>query len=169
MRSRIELLRTLAVYERARAQLVADFVQEEPELYHSMFEFQPHSAAMRLAVERYIVLWLMQHANFYQKLFLIESDAEPRKQDALFVKFMDNYYKYCKNFLSIRKGKNEDALAIGYDFLKHRIGFLDDLLEVNQKANSRLKHIRYQNSKARAFYEKQFAELRRQKDVAGNT
>lgn len=172
MMSRAELFRTLAVYRRAREQLVAEFVSEAPELYHAMFEFRPGSVAMRVAMDRHIFLWLISHPRIYQELYLSIGESESSDEEGLFVRFMKRYHDYCMCFiLSSDSTTEEPSGAIDNPviscLLKHKIAFLESLLKVNRDADTCLQGMRYQSTKAKFLFERQFDELRRQKNGTG--
>jgi hypothetical protein len=172
--SRIDLVRTLSVYRRSREKLVAALVSEEPGLYHAMFEFKPNSAEMSLALEKYVFLWLVRHPAVYQELYPSQADSQSEADKQLFEQFVKHYHDYCKCF--IHDGDlTTDRPSSGIDnpvmevLLQHKIAFLGDLLKVSQNANQRMQRLRYQSTKAKALFERQFSELRRQQHGTGNT
>lgn len=172
--SRTELLRTLSVYRRSREQLVAAFITEEPEPYQAMFQFRSGSVAMSLAVERFILLWLIRHPAIYQELYLSQGEGESEEEQQLFVSFMKHYFSYCKCFIvgeDSKAGPSPGPIdgPVTQVLLLHKRAFLDDLLKVSQNADARLQRLRYQSTKTKALFDRQFAALRRQQHGPGNT
>lgn len=172
--NRAELVRTLAVYRRSREQLVAELVSEAPELYHAMFEFKPGSVAMRLALDRYVFLWLARHPGVYHELYLSIGEKESSDEEELFERFMKRYHDYCKCFILNDNAKTEELSGavdnpVISGLLKHKIAFLENLLKVNRNADACLQGMRYQSTKAKVLFERQFDELRRQKNGTGSS
>lgn len=159
-----KLVNTLSVYRSSREQLVEDFVREEPEIYRSMFEHKAGSVAMKVAIEQYILLWLIKHPIIYQKLYLSSEEDKSEYDQYLFSFFMEKFRLYCKGFVckeSSQDSQDFNAKNPIIEFLLHeKVKILDELLKANRNSDAKIKHALYQSAKAKALFARQLNELR---------
>ena len=159
--TRSEVLKSLAFLKKGRAALVADFSTEEPNLYRSMFLYEPFSSDMNIALDRYIFSWLAKHPSYF------DSDAGDiaasiEISNASVSTFTNAYRLLCQKFLIHSDCKTDATSEIFEQLVKDSIEAMDSLLIVSKKYDDRLEKLRYQGEKSSHLFDRALANLKKE-------
>ena len=62
-----KLLELLSLFKNSRKKLTDDFINENPDIYSSMFEYEENHQLMRLCIEKYFTEYINYHLTFSKK------------------------------------------------------------------------------------------------------
>jgi hypothetical protein len=82
-----KLLELLSLFKNSRKKLTDDFINENPDIYSSMFEYEENHQLMRLCIEKYFTEYINYH---FQELVKFDDLSEEfSKAMFLFLKSFD--------------------------------------------------------------------------------
>lgn len=157
-----ELLLTLKSLRLARQSMVSEFCAEEPALYRPMFAYRPFSSEMNVALSRYSFNWLSRHPRFYQEVSAEESPVSGT-EFSLSV-FFQAYRRLCESFLQLDSVAPGQKSPILEDLVKSSVKYLDELLQVSERSDERMRRLVYESEKSRYLFERLCEDLKGNSD-----
>lgn len=130
--------------------MASEFCAEEPDLYRPMFAYKPLSSEMDVALSRYSFNWLSGHPRFHQEILEDEGLASGAESGV----FLQAYRNLCESFLrgdSVPPGQKSPILE---ELVKSSVKYLDELLQVSELSDERMRRLAYESEKSRHLFER---------------
>ena len=145
---------SLFILKEAREQLAQDFIEEEPEIYRPMFQYEKSKEQMVLAKEKYMVSWLDSHWELIEN-FLQNQELENTIQDGFRSGFAVVLLRLLEKF-------NKDGVSpVSVSLLKEKVRNLEELLNLGDKHEDRFNKLRYDIERHKRIFARKIDELRR--------
>ncbi|MBN9096238.1 hypothetical protein [Pandoraea pnomenusa] len=152
-----ELALALKILKLGREAIVADFCTENPDLYEAMFDYEPSSGEMDVALSRYSFNWLSRHPNFFEKFRedegLTFGEISPKV-------FFQAYRNLCESFLRKTAVTSGEGCSIFEQSIQSSVRYLDELLEAGGRSDERMRRLVYESKKSRKLFERLCNELK---------
>jgi hypothetical protein len=152
-----ELLRVLKSLKLGRQSIVSEFCAEEPDLYRPMFAYKPFSGDMDVALSRYSFNWLSKHPSFYKEALEEEGASGAEFSSEAFFRA---YRTLCESFMrqdSVAPGQKSPILE---ELVKSSVKYLDELLQVSDRSDERMRRLVYESEKSRHLFERRCENLK---------
>lgn len=146
---------SLLALKEARKVLVQDFIEENPEIYRPMFQYEKSNTQMMLAKEKHIITWLDSHWNLIEKNLNQELDSTVHNEFRY--SFAEIFLRLLKKFDTDRRVRSS-PLAIR--LLKPKIDNLEKLLDLGDRHDNRINKLLYDSDRHKRIFERKFAELK---------
>ena len=147
---------TLFTLKEARENLVQDFIKENPEIYHPMFQYEKSNEQMMLAKEKYILIWLDSHWNLIETFFK-NQEIESTTQNEVRYRFAGVFLRLLEKF---DKDRRDRASPLAIRLLKEKVNTLEQLLNLGDKHENRINKLRYDADRHKSIFERKLAELK---------
>ena len=146
----------LFILKEARENLAQDFIKENHEIYHPMFQYEKSNEQMMLAKEKYIMIWLDSHWNLIEKYFKTQ-EIESTTQNEVRYSFAEVFLMLLEKFDTDRRNR---ASSLAIRLIKEKIDNLEQLLNLGDKHENRINKLRYDADRHKSIFERKFAELK---------
>ncbi len=144
-----KLLELLSLFKNSRKKLTDDFINENPDIYSSMFEYEDNHQLMRLCIEKYFTEYINYH---FQELV---------KFDDLNEEFSKAMFLFLKNFDV--KIDNNNNLTTGSDlFIKiidQKLTFLKDIILLSNNDVNKQNKLIYSYQKDKTLFDREIKKL----------
>ena len=143
-----KLLELLSLFKNSRKKLTDDFINENPDIYSSMFEYEENHQLMRLCIEKYFT----EYINYdFQELV---------KFDDLSEEFSKAMFLFLKSFDVKIDNKN---LTTGSDLftkiIDQKLTFLKDIISLSNNDVNKQNKLIYSYQKDKTLFDREIKKL----------
>lgn len=147
--SKDTLVFNLLTLKEARKVLAQNFIEENPEIYRPMFQYEESNEQMMLAKERYVVSWLASH----WKLIEAQEIGATIRDEAR--------YRFTEVFLRLLEKFNSDtASPLSIKLIKEKIEYLEDLISLGDKSNNSFNKLLYDYERDKRIFNRKINSLK---------
>ena len=143
-----KLLELLSLFKNSRKKLTDDFINENPDTYSSMFEYEENHQLMRLCIEKYFTEYINYH---FQELV---------KFDDLSEEFSKAMFLFLKSFDVKIDNKN---LTTGSDLftkiIDQKLTFLKDIISLSNNDVNKQNKLIYSYQKDKTLFDREIKKL----------
>ena len=143
-----KLLELLSLFKNSRKKLTDDFINENPDIYSSMFEYEENHQLMRLCIEKYFAEYINYH---FQELV---------KFDDLSEEFSKAMFLFLKSFDVKIDNKN---LTTGSDLftkiIDQKLTFLKDIISLSNNDVNKQNKLIYSYQKDKTLFDREIKNL----------
>lgn len=152
------LLGVLRVFKKGRSFLVERFLEQEPELYESLFKYENDKAMMELSRERERVLWLNAHMALYEE----EKAATPGFDDD---RFFCSFSELVSLVSNCPISEDSDVSRFVAQLISRKESLIKSLLEKGDASERNLRYLSVSYERDKSLFERKFKKLIRERDV----
>ena len=153
-----ELVRALTALSLGRQTLVDQFRNEEPKLYRPMFMHSAWSNDMNIAIDKFMLGWIVQHPTYYKAATALSVSECSVECDVHCDGFLHAYRRLCEMFVSGASGKGIEKSHFIEKVVMDSVEYLDKLLILSGQADEKLERLRYHAERSRSLFDRALKE-----------
>jgi hypothetical protein len=147
----------LIVLQRARAEMIQDFLDHNPDIFTPSFKYEASPTLLGLAREKYFMTWLSNH----WKLFSQESIRFVDKQKEM-EKFFASIFLKLLSKSSIIKTDHAEQLNLGIQLIEDIKKTLNGFIKVGDNSDIMRNRLELEIEKNRVLFEREIKKLSEQ-------
>ncbi len=145
----------LQTLKQCRAELVQDFLDKNPEIYKPSYRHEYSPALLKLAREKYFLMWLSKHWQIFNKVSEDFSDEEKRFLEK---NFAEVFLKLLSKW-NIVKTTDCHQKNLGHDLLNDMQATLSRFLNAGEKADAMRNELEVTLEKNRVLFDRMIKQL----------
>ncbi|MDO9215521.1 MAG: hypothetical protein Q8Q54_04335 [Methylococcales bacterium] len=147
---------TLQALKQCRAEMVQDFLDyHNPEIYEPSYKYENSPVLLKLAREKYFMVWLSSHWHIFSHIVTQFPIEERRIAETIFARvFLELLGKW-----SIVKTTDSTQLDLGIKLVKDMENSLNQFMKVGENADTMRNKIKVALEKNRVVFDRMMKQL----------
>lgn len=151
---KLELL-SLQVLQQRRAGMIRGFLDNEPEILVPSYKYEASPMLLKLAREKYFVIWLSSHWQAFNRVI----DFLPAEEKSLAEKMFATVFLELLEKWSIIKTIDANQLNLGIKLIEDMQHTLNELIKSGSKADANRNQLEFAIEKNRSLFDRAFKKL----------
>lgn len=162
--SKTKLLFNLGILQRARQQLIQDFIEKRSDIYKPMFKYEQEGQEVlrELSIEKYFTNWFDTHWLIMKEM-VSSQELEPDIEQELKIAFANVYIILLKRNELIHEHARIESVDMMKQLLSKKVAHLENILHLAERDDARWDSMETDIEKHRALFKRTIRRIKEAK------